>query len=127
MGAFLSACVECECDIISLPLEEKIAWPLRRKDVQAFVKRGGFFEIEFAPALRDPANRRHVIGNVGQLLHVTRGKSVLLSSASVDPMELRSPADLANFGAVLGLRGDLARRSISEAPLQALQHAVMRR
>merc|ERR1712232_647619 len=125
--AFVLACTECQCDIISLILDEKMPWPLRRKDLQAFTKRGGFFEIEFAPALRDPARRRHVIGNVDQLLHATRGKSVLLTSAAADTLELLSPADLANFAAVLGLRGPLARRCISEAPVQALQHAVMRR
>eukprot|EP00933_Yihiella_yeosuensis_P029260 TRINITY_DN22929_c0_g1_i1.p1 TRINITY_DN22929_c0_g1~~TRINITY_DN22929_c0_g1_i1.p1 ORF type:complete len:286 (-),score=60.43 TRINITY_DN22929_c0_g1_i1:57-881(-) len=125
--AFLLACEKGVCDVISLSLDEKVPFQIRRKDVLTFLGRGGFFELELAPAIRDSGRRRAVIGNAEQLLHATRGRNVFLSSAAIDPIEMRSPHDMANFAAVLGLRGELAKKSISQVPFQALQRGVLRR
>lgn len=127
LEAFQLCCEKCECDIISLPLDDKFPFLLRRKDVDMFIKRGGIFEVEFAPALRDPGKRRWTLSNVEQLFFHTRGRHIMLSSAAVDTMEMRSPHDLANFAAILGLRGALAIQSVGDVPRRALQHAAMRR
>ncbi|CAE8633535.1 unnamed protein product [Polarella glacialis] len=100
---------------------------MRRKDILSFLSRGGFFELELAPAIRDAGRRRALLTNAEQLLHVTRGRNVLLSSAALDPLEMRSPHDMANFAAVLGLRGALGRQSVSEVPFRALQRGALRR
>mmetsp|Transcript_43007 Transcript_43007/g.80005 ORF Transcript_43007/g.80005 Transcript_43007/m.80005 type:complete len:277 (+) Transcript_43007:108-938(+) len=125
--AFQHSCESCECDLISLSLDEKLHFPLRRQHVMAFMKRGGLFEVEFAPALRDPTRRRNLFVNMEQLLKPTRGKNVILSSGASDRMEMRSPHDLANFAAVLGLRGPLALQSVADVPYRALQRGVLRR
>mmetsp|Transcript_72948 Transcript_72948/g.237139 ORF Transcript_72948/g.237139 Transcript_72948/m.237139 type:complete len:127 (-) Transcript_72948:356-736(-) len=100
---------------------------LKRKDVDVLLKRGCIFEVELAPALRDAGRRRMLLANVEQLFHHTRGRHVLLSSGAADAMEMRSPHDLANFAAVLGVRGALGLKSVSELPYRALQHRAMRR
>jgi len=123
---FQAACETCDCDIISLALGEKLNFSLRRVNVLQFLQRGGCFEIEFAGALKDATKKRFLFANTGQLLHATRGKGILLSSAAKEPMEMRSPHDLANFAAVLGLRGTLAFDSITTVPYNALQRGVMR-
>eukprot|EP00928_Gymnodinium_smaydae_P087820 TRINITY_DN72015_c0_g1_i1.p1 TRINITY_DN72015_c0_g1~~TRINITY_DN72015_c0_g1_i1.p1 ORF type:complete len:298 (+),score=76.27 TRINITY_DN72015_c0_g1_i1:111-896(+) len=126
--AFLLTCERGECDLISLQMDEKIPFMLRRKDVLAFLQRGGFFEVEFAPALRDAGRRRFLFANVRQLLEATRGgKGVFFSSAAADAMELRSPHDLANFASVLGFRGGRSLRCVSDVPLAALQRGALRR
>lgn len=125
--AFQHACESCECDLISLSLDEKLPFPFRRQHVLAFLKRGGLFEVEFAPALRDPSRRRNLFVNLEHLLKPTRGKNVFLSSGASDPMEMRSPHDLANFAAVLGLRGELGLQSVADVPYRVLQRGVLRR
>eukprot|EP00747_Dinoflagellata_sp_TGD_P185683 gnl/TRDRNA2_/TRDRNA2_42340_c0_seq1.p1 gnl/TRDRNA2_/TRDRNA2_42340_c0~~gnl/TRDRNA2_/TRDRNA2_42340_c0_seq1.p1 ORF type:complete len:279 (+),score=45.99 gnl/TRDRNA2_/TRDRNA2_42340_c0_seq1:122-958(+) len=125
--AWLCAAEQGDCDILSLALDERMLFPLKRPPVLAFLKRGGIFEVEFAPALRDVSSRRALFSNVEQLLHATRGHGVMLSSAARDAIEMRSPHDLANFAAVLGLRGALAAKSLADVPYQALQHGALRR
>jgi len=121
------ACEKGDFDVISLPLEERLPFPLRGKDIAPFLSRGGFFEIELAPALRDSGQRRTVLQNVGPLLHATRGKNVFVSSGAAEPMEMRSPRDLANFATVAGLRGPLALQSVTDVPYRLLQRAALRR
>jgi len=116
-----------EFDIISLCLEDRLSFLTRRKDIDPFYKRGGVLEIEFAPALRDPNHRRQLVANVEVLLHCTRGRNLLLTSGARDAMELRSPSDIANFASVLGFRGGLANRCMSDVALKTLQRGAMRR
>mmetsp|Transcript_70912 Transcript_70912/g.197032 ORF Transcript_70912/g.197032 Transcript_70912/m.197032 type:complete len:276 (-) Transcript_70912:57-884(-) len=125
---FSACCERGDCDVISLKMDEKLPFPLRRKDVMTFTRRGGFFEVEFAPALRDAGRRRYVFANMELLVGATRGgQNVFLSSAANDAMEMRSPHDLANFGAVLGLRGARSLQSVSDVPLRVLQRGALRR
>uniref|UniRef100_A0A7S1F673 Uncharacterized protein n=1 Tax=Noctiluca scintillans TaxID=2966 RepID=A0A7S1F673_NOCSC len=125
--AFQFVCEQGECDLISLPMDIAMPFVLRQFLVNRFLQRGGFFEIEFAPMVRDTARRRQLLTNVAHLLHATKGKGVVLSSGAADNMEMRSPADLVNFAAVLGLRGERARKSLSTNPLRVLQKAALRR
>lgn len=120
-------CEGGECDFVSFCLEERLPFPLRQKEVTTFVKRGGLFEVEFAHALRDTTKRRALIVNVEQLVHRTRSKHILFTSGANDALEMRSPHDLANFAAVLGLRGSLARESLADVPRRALQRAAFAR
>eukprot|EP00913_Durusdinium_trenchii_P012467 g11703.t1 len=99
--------------------------PQLRKDLLAFTSRGGLIEIELGPALRDAGRRRAMLTNVEFVLHATRGRHVIMSSAALDPMEMRSPHDLANFASVMGVKGGLC--CVSEAPYRALQRNVLRR
>lgn len=125
--AFDLACERGECDVISLALDEKLPFILRQKSIHTFLARDGYFEIEFAPALRDGSRRRCLLANAEQLLHATRGKNVFISSAARDPMEMRSPNDLQNFAAVAGMRGALARQGVGAVPYRALQRNALRR
>ncbi|CAK8995065.1 Ribonuclease P protein subunit p30 (RNaseP protein p30) (RNase P subunit 2) [Durusdinium trenchii] len=123
--AFRMACEKGVCDILSLELDDKLPFQLRGKDLLAFTSRGGLIEIELGPALRDAGRRRAMLTNVEFVLHATRGRHVIMSSAALDPMEMRSPHDLANFASVMGVKGGLC--CVSEAPYRALQRNVLRR
>jgi len=124
--AFQLVCQRGEADVLSLPLGEKRLFPWKQVFLKEYLKRGGFFEIEFAPALRDGGKRRALLENVGTMLLATHGKNVFVSSSAADPMEMRSPHDLANFATVMGLRGQQALQSLAGVPYQALQHGMLR-
>jgi len=124
--AFQLVCQCGQADILSLPLGEKRSFPWKQASLKEYLNRGGFFEIEFAPALRDGGKRRVLIENVGAVLLATHGRNVFVSSSAADPMEMRSPHDLANFAAVLGLRGQQARQSLAGVPYRVLQHGMLR-
>eukprot|EP00435_Cladocopium_sp_Y103_P017571 s829_g4.t1 len=122
---FRAACEKGMCDIISLQLDDKLAFSLRGKDITAFTSRGGCFEIELGPAIRDAGGRKQMLNNVEILLHATRGRHVILTSGALDPIEMRSPQDIANFAGVIGVKGGF--QCVSEAPYRALHRNLLRR
>eukprot|EP00435_Cladocopium_sp_Y103_P010876 s829_g2.t2 len=50
---------------------------------------------------------------------------VILTSGALDPIEMRSPQDIANFAGVIGVKGGF--QCVSEAPYCALQRNLLRR
>ena len=49
---------------------------------------------------------------------------MVFSSGAVEPLEMRSPHDLANFAEVLGVK---SRDCVAQAPYRALQGNLLRR
>ena len=94
---FDQCCRQLDVDLISLPLAERLPFRLSLPPIAAAIARGVHFEICYAPALRDSSARRNLISNAQQLLRLTRGRNVVLSSGAERPMELRGPHDVANL------------------------------
>ncbi|WFD42496.1 ribonuclease P [Malassezia psittaci] len=113
--AFQHACITLSelkpfsIDIISLDLASapRLPFHLRRSTVGAALANGVVFEICYGPALetsnvsndiRDPSTlRRNFFSNTRDLLRITNGKGVILSSGAREAFGLRGPYDVMNL------------------------------
>lgn len=114
-------------DIIRLDVSAgRLPFPLRADVVSSVLAAGAVFEVEYAPAIRDATRRRFFASNVAELLRLTRGRGVLLTSAAAAALELRRPADAAALAALAGMTPQQAQAAQTEAAAQALRHAEKR-
>lgn len=111
--AFQHACITMSelkpfsIDIISLDLASapRLPFYLKRSTVGAALANGVVFEIAYGPAVgssqRDDQDlttaRRNLFSGAREILRVTNGKGVILSSAAADVMGLRGPYDVMNL------------------------------
>lgn len=125
---FKWCCEECEiADIISLDLSQKLPFVLKNGPVQHAIKRGLFFEIRYGAALRDQTARRHVISNARELVRVTKGKNLLISSEANQALDYRGPYDVVNLGILFGLKSSEGWACVSTNCQDALSHASTRK
>ncbi|KAG0143562.1 hypothetical protein CROQUDRAFT_48671 [Cronartium quercuum f. sp. fusiforme G11] len=72
--------------------------------------------------------RRNLVAGAKDLIRVTnRGRGLIFSSAATQWAELRAPDDIANFGNVLGLSQDAARRALTSNPKSIVSKAISTR
>ncbi|PNH05238.1 Ribonuclease P protein subunit p30, partial [Tetrabaena socialis] len=121
------ACTSLDVDVVVLELAQRGAVKLRPPAVKAALRRGIYFEIAYAPGLRESTARRNLFCNAQALVRATRGKNILLSSSARSASEVRSPLELLHVGALLGLTRQQAQAAISLAPRAVLAHAAARR
>ncbi len=69
-------------DIIALELWQRLPFKLKPALVKAALARGVFFEICYAPALREPSARRNLFANAQALVRATRGRNIIVSSGA---------------------------------------------
>ncbi len=100
---FELACKTMKVDIISLDLSHRLNFYLKIPLIRAAMARGIYFEITYAPCLRDTGARRTLFGNALQLVRATRGQHLFLSSEAERCLELRSPHDVINLSHLFGL------------------------
>ena len=117
-------------DLIALDLTSapRLPFPLRRSTVHAALENGVHFEVPYAPALaQSPRARRNLIACTRDLLRITNGRGILLSSAATDPLLLRAPHDLVNLAAALGIPTQAAKDAISNNPRALVLRARTRK
>ena len=61
------------------------------------ISRGLMFEINYSDAIRDSTARKNMIANAFQLMRVTKGKNIIISSNARDILELRGSFDVLNL------------------------------
>ncbi|XP_064471382.1 ribonuclease P protein subunit p30-like [Ornithodoros turicata] len=120
-------CNNGEFDIISLPFESRMGYNVKRQQLGTAVSRGLFFEIQYAHCINDQSARQQVIANCCSLMQVTKGKGIVISSGSMQPYHLRSPADAANLGFLFGLTESTARDATYGNCKSVILHAQTRR
>lgn len=114
-------------DIIRLDVSAgRLPFPLKADVVASVLASGAVFEVEYAPAIRDATRRRFFAANVAELLRLTRGRGVLLTSGAAAALELRRPADAAAIAALAGMTPQQALAAQTDAAAQALRHAEKR-
>lgn len=114
-NAFQHACITLSelkpfsIDIITLDLASapRLPFHLRRSTVGAAIANGVVFEICYGPAVdtRNVSNdtrdsgtlRRNLFSNTRDLLRITNGKGVILSSGAKEALGLRGPYDVMNL------------------------------
>ncbi|KAJ4970596.1 hypothetical protein NE237_003695 [Protea cynaroides] len=112
--AFERACKLSEVDIIAIDFSQRLPFRLKLPLVKAAMERGIYFEIVYTPLISDVLARRQLISNAKLLVDWTRGKNLIISSASLTANELRGPYDVANLSTLLGLSMERAKEAISK-------------
>lgn len=101
--AFQLACQSLDIQIISLGMTDKIPFYLKRQLVHLAIGRGIFFELKYSDLLTaDTTQKRNVLANWMNLLSVTKGKNIILSSGIL--LEHQGKKDNSSVGLALKLR-----------------------
>ncbi|XP_050395429.1 ribonuclease P protein subunit p30 [Patella vulgata] len=124
---FQNACRVLDIDVISLNLTEKLPFYLKRSSINVAIERGLYFEIMYSPAIRDQTMRRYIISNACDLVRVTKGKNVIITSGTDKSIELRGPYDIANLAQLFGMTFDQAKDAVSRNCRSLMMHAESRR
>lgn len=90
-------CTTFPGDIITMSPDEPKLIMISHKFYQMAERRGIFFELKYAPAIRDSNQRKDMI-TIGQNYVANRkGGNVVISSGALDRFQVRSPYDIANL------------------------------
>jgi ribonuclease P/MRP protein subunit RPP1 len=112
---FDQSCGDLNVDIVSVPLEEKINFNLKKNLIRAAINKGIFFEISYCEFIKDMNKRTVFISNVLSLLDVTKGKNLILSSGCDNFIYHRSPYDIIMmFQTIFDLKKEFVQDLISK-------------
>jgi ribonuclease P/MRP protein subunit RPP1 len=127
---FRGACCDCDAvDIIAIALDERVAFSFKFSTVSVALHRGVFFEIDIAPVFRASSTadvRRSMLGQAVALVRATRGRNIILTCSGASLSELRTGADLANLGRVLGLTHAQATAAVTRGAARCVQRGHFR-
>ncbi|XP_069467413.1 ribonuclease P protein subunit p30 isoform X2 [Ambystoma mexicanum] len=123
---FHTACTSLDVDLICINAMEKQPFHFRKPPINAAIERGLFFELVYAPAIKDSTVRRYTISNALSLMQLCKEKNIILSSAAETPMELRGPYDVATLGLLFGLSDFAAKAALSTHCRSVLLHGETR-
>ena len=123
---FQQCCGSLEVDIIALDMTQRIPFYLKPPRVRQAIERGIHFEILYSPMILDSTARRYIISTSKDLVQLTRGKNIIISSGAEKPIDLRGPYDIINLGLLFGLNESIARKAILDNCRSALLHAQAR-
>ncbi|XP_071668025.1 ribonuclease P protein subunit p30 isoform X3 [Patagioenas fasciata] len=76
------ACTTLDVDLVCINVTEKLPFYFRRPPVNMAIDRGIFFELLYAPAIKDSTMRRYTISNAISLMQICKGKNIVISSAA---------------------------------------------
>ncbi|GJQ86603.1 hypothetical protein Trydic_g7836 [Trypoxylus dichotomus] len=111
-NAIQFTCSNIDADILSYDPENKISYKLTRKIYNQLVDKGFYFEILYAPAIQDSAQRKNMI-QTSHIYHTYgKSKNIIISSGATSSMLLRGPYDIINLGIIFGLSEEQAKNSI---------------
>lgn len=116
-----------EVDIICLNLSEDLGFTLKKTHVGLAFQKGMCFEISYAPCLRSQTCKRSIISNSLHLVHVCKGKNIIISSGALSPLDLRSPEDVINLSLLFGFKTNQAVESIRKTGHVVMTHAGTRK
>ena len=124
---FLQACTQMEhIDIISLDIDNKIAFKIKHSTARAAIQRGLFIELSYASAVRSSSLRKIVLANAVSLVRYCNGKGIIFTSAGEHFMEMRAPKDIINLASMFGLKSSEANDTISKSCKRVILHAYAR-
>ncbi|KAG7671205.1 hypothetical protein Ndes2526B_g02328 [Nannochloris sp. 'desiccata'] len=125
--AFAFACNSLDIDIISLDLSKRLSYKFKPDLIKAALQRGVYFEILYAPLLREPGSRRQMFANAQSLARETRGRGIIISSGARTAIELRGPYDVVNLATFLGLSEAQAHAGVGKNAAAVVEHAKSRK
>ncbi|KAL5521167.1 hypothetical protein ACEPAG_9089 [Sanghuangporus baumii] len=121
--------------IISIPLAEpRLPFRLKHTLVRTAIRNGAVFEINYAGALLGGGvggggdeERRNWWAAARELVRVTKGKGLIVSSGVDNDQLLRAPRDVGNLITLLGIAQNLAHDAATLTPKSLLFRAQTRK
>ncbi|OBZ81661.1 Ribonuclease P protein subunit p30 [Choanephora cucurbitarum] len=126
LDVFRSACASYDIDLISLDCKERLAFELNTRDIQLALDRDIYFELCYAPSIRDNQLKTYTIQLAKQLFEYTKGHKLIISSEAEFVSEIRNPADIFYFAKAIGLPNDLAKFTVEKHPEQLMERKRMK-
>ncbi|CAG8693391.1 25957_t:CDS:2, partial [Gigaspora margarita] len=108
---FQNACNTLEIDIISLEMGSRLPFYLKHSIVGL--------------AIEHSTSRRYLISNAQNLVRVSRGKNIIITSEAQRAMELRGPYDIVNLGTIMGMNQAIAKECITTNCRSVVIHAAV--
>lgn len=124
------ALLSLECDLVSLDLCQRFPFYFKHKPFSAALRRGIKFEICYAPGILNSdggASRRNLISNATQLVRVTRGIGLVVSSEAKRALACRAPADVVNLCVMWGLAQERALEAVTREARNVVVQAGIKR
>jgi len=114
-------------DIIYLDCSQKLPFFVKPTLMQLVLENGKAIEVGYNALFSDSAARRNFISNLQTLLHVSRGKGIILSSQAASLVDMRAPHDVINLGLLCGMSKEAAKTSISRLCEKVIDYSLTRR
>ncbi|KAF2437462.1 PHP domain-like protein [Karstenula rhodostoma CBS 690.94] len=123
------ACQSLDVDIISLDLSQKFEKHFKFPMLGTAISRGVKIELCYGQAIlsTDSTAKRNVISNATQLIRVTRGRGLIMSSEAKSVLGLRAPSDVMNLASVWGLGLERGKDALTKEPRSVVEFARLKR
>lgn len=96
-GALQHACSTFGGDIIKMVLEDAKLCLIGHKYYQMAARRGIFFEIQYAPTIRDSNQRKDAIIVAQNLVSHRKARNIVITGGALNAFQVRGPYDIANL------------------------------
>lgn len=123
----ISAIQSTEIDLISFDVTKRLTYRIRAPVARQALDNGIMFEICIGDSLADPNTRKTAISNAKRIVEATKGKNIIISNGTSDPLLLRGPYDLINLAHFFGLTASEARKCLTNNPRELVLHALTRK
>ncbi|NXE72857.1 RPP30 protein, partial [Cochlearius cochlearius] len=120
---FHIACTTLDVDLVCINVTEKLPFYFRRPPVNMAIDRGIYFELLYAPAIKDSTMRRYTISNAISLMQICKGK---VSSQSESKL-INSVQILLELGLLFGLSESEAKAAVSTNCRATMLHGETRK
>ncbi|XP_031623918.1 ribonuclease P protein subunit p30 [Contarinia nasturtii] len=122
------ACSTFPGDMIGMLHDEATkVFLIGHKYYQMAARRGIYFEVPYAPAIRNSNHRKDVIVIAQNIVSHRKPKSIVITGGALNPFQVRSPYDVANLGLIFGLSEEQSKSAISNICRTILLKAEGRR
>ncbi|KAI0260767.1 PHP domain-like protein [Gloeopeniophorella convolvens] len=113
--------------IIAVPLDvPRLPFRMKHTMVRAALRNGAVFEVPYAAAL-DSAAKRNWWAAAREVVRVTKGKGLVVTSGAAEAGDLRAPKDIGNLITFLGLAQNLAHDAAATTPKSLVLRAQTRK
>lgn len=114
LGAFQFACSTMDADMITFIPEIRLPFKTSRKLYRQAVDRGLFFEIMYAPTIKDSTAKKNIISTAHTYHAIGKSKNIVLTSSVENHIHLRGVHDVINMGFIFGLNRNMSLESIRD-------------
>ena len=123
------ACSNLDVDLISLDLTARFEKHFKFPMLGTAISRGVKIELCYSPALltENLHAKRNLISNATQLIRVSRGRGLLLSSDARNVLGVRAPSDVINLASVWGLGREKGKDGLCREARNVVEFARLKR
>lgn len=106
LQAFQFVCNTMDCDIIAFEPETRLPYKISRKLYRLAIEKGMFFELMYAPAIKDSTSRKNIISTAHTYHAVGKSKNIIVTSGAENDFHIRDVHDVINLGFIFGLNSN---------------------